>query len=197
MENVIVVDDFIDKGSQEMTEDSIFSEYFPFYRMPQTVNVGEKSTTHEIEMSRDKNSKDSFFYGHSFLINGNVLSDKFHIVTPFFFKIQEYFNKRCNFERARLNITFPDFKLKEDIYYPPHIDFSSSGGWVGIYYVNDSDGDTLLFNLNKEVSHRISSKKGRMMFCRNDIFHAGSAPRANNLRCVLNFNFVPNLCVDN
>ena len=61
--------------------------------------------------------------------------------------------------------------------------------WVCLYYVNDSDGDTIFFNNEKKEIKRVSPKKGRVAFFDGNIFHSSSSP-TKNTRAVLNFDFV-------
>ena len=70
-----------------------------------------------------------------------------------------------------------------------HVD-TPSPHWVGLYYVNDSDGDTILFEDDKITElKRVTPKKGRMVFFDGSINHCSSRP-ANNTRVVLNYDFL-------
>ena len=69
----------------------------------------------------------------------------------------------------------------------PHRD-STTPHLVCLYYVNDSDGDTIFFDdFGKEIK-RVSPKKGRIAFFDGSIEHSGSRPTKNH-RIVINFNF--------
>ena len=59
---------------------------------------------------------------------------------------------------------------------------------VCLYYVNDSDGDTLFFNDKGDEIKRVSPKKGRIVFFEGSIPHCGSEP--SKLRSIINFNFI-------
>jgi len=71
-----------------------------------------------------------------------------------------------------------------------------------IYYVNDSDGDTLFFNeeftgnssdlKNITVAKRVTPKKGKLIAFRSDIMHAGSHPVENDFRMAINYNVLIN-----
>ena len=58
-----------------------------------------------------------------------------------------------------------------------------------LYYVNDSDGDTILYeNDRKTVMERISPKAGRFVYFSGEIPHCASRPVENFKRMVININ---------
>jgi hypothetical protein len=59
---------------------------------------------------------------------------------------------------------------------------------VVIYYVNDSDGDTFVFDDDGKIIKRVSPKKGRFFMFDGRLKHAGSHPYDNTMRVVINFN---------
>lgn len=105
--------------------------------------------------------------------------------------------------RVRLGM-FPQTEL--DVrHHNPHVDFYVPH-LVGLYYVNDSDGDTVVFNetsdkvsLDDSVAYanagrfteqaRISPRKGRMVFFDGRHYHASMHPVVNAQRIVVTFNF--------
>ena len=63
-----------------------------------------------------------------------------------------------------------------------------------VYYVNDSDGDTVLFNefyntKSVSINRRIAPKKGRAVIFDSNRFHASSNPINTPTRFVINFTF--------
>lgn len=121
--------------------------------------------------------------------------------------------------RCKLNLqTTAPLKAKGK-YNLPHVDFDRIDGTkflTAIYYLNDSDGDTFLFNEksssmphnklmddgsmspddmkfidNLTIKKRISPKKGTLIIFRGDTIHAGSHPTSAQNRLVLNYNFFP------
>lgn len=84
---------------------------------------------------------------------------------------------------ARLFITVPH-KTTLD-YYAPHTDRPEEHLGL-IYYVNDSDGDTIFFEGDKELQ-RVSPKKGRIVIFDGNTLHAGGFP-TDNPRCIVNYN---------
>lgn len=105
--------------------------------------------------------------------------------------------------RVRLGM-FPETQLDVP-YHNPHVDFYTPH-LVGLYYVNDSDGDTVVFNetsekvsLEQSVEYsndrrfteqiRISPRKGKMVFFDGRYYHASMHPKAHAQRIVVTFNF--------
>ena len=60
--------------------------------------------------------------------------------------------------------------------------------YVCLYYVNDSEGDTIIFDNNKKEIQRITPKKGRIVFFDGSLEHCSTRP-STRTRAVLNFNF--------
>lgn len=87
---------------------------------------------------------------------------------------------------GRIWLTLPyDTKLD---YAKPHTDFGPNvPHWVVLYYVNDSDGDTVFFDNNNNIIERVTPKKGRVVLFNGNILHSGGIPKSNP-RCVINFN---------
>ena len=88
----------------------------------------------------------------------------------------------------------------------PHVDFYQPHQ-TALYYVNDSDGDTVIFNetfddLTVEqaakyadenkftIKQRISPKKGKMALIDGKYYHASMHPIRASSRIVITFNFV-------
>jgi len=105
--------------------------------------------------------------------------------------------------RVRLGL-FPKDSL-EVPHHNPHVDFYEPHT-VGLYYVNDSDGDTVVFNQTTEqvslqqsviianagqftTLARIAPKKGRMVFFDGRHYHASMHPIRSSHRIVVTFNF--------
>ena len=70
-------------------------------------------------------------------------------------------------------------------HYNPHID-SPEHHYALIYYVNDADGATVLFDGDKIIKE-VEPKKGRILLFNGAIYHGGGIPKNTN-RCVVNFN---------
>ena len=73
----------------------------------------------------------------------------------------------------------------------PHLDSDFENILSCIYYVNDSSGDTVIFNNDKSILKRIPPKKGTGVLFDANLLHAGCFPKdENNPRIIINFLFV-------
>ena len=79
---------------------------------------------------------------------------------------------------------------RPDMHNTPHIDFLDMPHHVLIYYVNDSDGDTIFFDENENEIKRVTPKRGRYALFNGNILHAGSNPIKSNYRIIINYNMV-------
>ena len=116
-----------------------------------------------------------------------------HYIDRFFqnsFKIIPY--------RIKVNLQTPSTNKNPTLHNSPHVDFNlSSDLYTLIYYVNDSDGDTIIFNERykgsriKEftIDKKIKPKKGTVVMFPYDVLHCGSTPIKSNARIVINYNF--------
>jgi len=84
----------------------------------------------------------------------------------------------------------------------PHVDCYVQNSWVVIYYIDDTDGDTIIYNertqdpkgyvdlvIRDQWSEmtRVSPKKGRAVAFKGDLFHSSTLPTKSQ-RTVLNIN---------
>jgi hypothetical protein len=103
-------------------------------------------------------------------------------------------NDNLILHRVRYGI---NVRSSDDIdYNTPHLDFADDfpkKHYTVLYYVNDSDGDTVIFNETKRskeytVLKRISPEKGKMCIFDGEHFHASSRPKKSDFRIVITLN---------
>lgn len=94
--------------------------------------------------------------------------------------------------------SFLQLPLKDnfDTYDSPHIDLTYDH-IVFLYYVCDSDGDTVLFEKNQQINDltkydlkikkQVTPKKGRLLIFDGSYWHTAYQPKE-NVRCVININ---------
>jgi hypothetical protein len=117
---------------------------------------------------------------------------------PLLDKIERNFN--VDLIRVRLAMKHQQFGFTENNYNMPHIDHRFPHLSM-IYYVNESDGDTWLFNevltdINADdpteftVQHRVSPKPNRLLVFNGLQYHTASNPINSNERVIININAV-------
>jgi hypothetical protein len=102
--------------------------------------------------------------------------------------------------RSFMHIPIAD-KLRKE-YDNVHVDYGKDH-LVCLYYVNDTDGDTFIFDKTFDdvpigsdysqvqwpVKQRISPKKGRCVLFDGRYYHSSSGPTS-DIRCIINFDVI-------
>jgi len=143
----------------------------------------------------DKNAKFSYRLNHSFIHEGQLVSDHWKLIEPLTIEIIKALNLPPKVASCKLNINFPVNHFADTDYYHPHFD-TTDKGIVAVYYVNDSDGDTLFMESTKggddefKIIKSITPKKGSLAYFPENVLHTNKPPKATQARCVINFNFL-------
>ena len=122
---------------------------------------------------------------HEFCTIKNGINSKyFDNIVPivYFFKKHELKVLRAN---SFLQFPNPSFKT----YDTPHYDIPTRKDkyTVFLYYVLDSDGDTVFFDKNKKIIKRVTPKQGTAVMFDGGYLHTAYQPKK-NMRCIINFN---------
>ena len=191
---VTVIDDFIDKDYQEKIKIELLGGFdrkkkhhdsdFPWFYIEDVTAAGDDDSQHRPGL------------GHVYVefddeSPGYVVSDYHELMVPMLRKLG--FTVGIRDVKVLQGRSFLQFPVKErgeiDL---PHIDICNKIHIVGLYYVMDSDGDTVIYNERKEsetytIKERVSPKQGRMVIFDGGLFHAAEQP-LNNTRCIINYN---------
>ena len=110
------------------------------------------------------------------------------LVKEFLVSINEQFDEYIIY-RAKANLLVKNNQLTPN---PPHIDLVDIKHKVILYYVNDSDGDTIFYENEraKIILDKVSPKCGRILFFDGHHYHSSTPPLMNNKRIVLNIDLV-------
>lgn len=77
----------------------------------------------------------------------------------------------------------------EEFIHDPHVDFFFPNTSV-VYYVNDSDGDTIFYeDESLNIKDRVSPKANRLVAFKGHILHTGCSPTKHKNRIIINSNF--------
>lgn len=190
-----VFDNFITKQYQDQIEETLCNNSFPWYREPLTVNT---KTLPVVNFTGYNNVVDSSQFIH-FLKNENTFSNFYYLITPIITQLEiklkiPLFNKIV---RAKANLLTQD-RSNVGTYHFPHRDMYDTGGariQTLLYYVNDSDGDTVLFNerdhIDNTLTERVRStpRKGKAIFFDSEFLHTSTSPILSKERIVINILF--------
>jgi hypothetical protein len=143
---------------------------------------------------------------HLAFIDGKQNSDAWPLIKPILYFLEEKEGIDPNLLlRCRFRKTFQTIGHTEGMYNMPHVDLPDATPYKTlVYYVEDSDGDTVLFNetwkfgeptvrdLNITEAGRFSPVKGNAVLFDGWQFHAGNSPVKYKRRTVINFDFSVN-----
>ena len=192
MDEIIVIDDFIDLDYQETIKSILMGQeehndcVFPWYYIDDVTaayeegNQGRPGLSHVyVEIDDDDSSE--------------IISDFHYLFIPMLQYACHYLNMPTGkILQGRSFMQFPlNLQSKEDD--TPHIDLDE--GWehiVVLYYVIDSDGDTIIYNERTESDtytekQRVSPKQGRVVIFEGGQYHTAAQP-TKGTRCIVNYN---------
>ena len=205
LEDIIIIDNLISPAYQDWLYSMVSSPTFLWTRDDNTVS-------HNIKHLNDKRNGFanvcSLFEGKFDLISFKCGDDEIYnkkLLDCFFPLIFEFIEKLNVNLMSRIKIKATPAMGTNQIQLP-HTDQLTPNSWNIIYYFNDTDGDTVIYNeransvdqeeflLSKDVwtiKQRVSPKKGRAVAFKGDLFHSASYPKYEP-RFILNINFSEN-----
>ena len=172
----------------------------PYFYAPNT-SYAETDPFFEHYITLIKNSDviENGQFTHAVLDEGNIVSNLHGFIYPILYIFAEKAGITINkITRIKINLILQDKTFKNINYNFPHSD-RGTGDKVFLYYINDSDGDTFLFDEYDDykiipnkftVNDRITPRKGTGVFFEANRFHASSNPAIAQNRYVINFNFI-------
>ena len=187
---ILVFDDIIDLKYQERIKNILIGEetfddyYFPWY-------FTQDVTKH---MDVDSQKRSAFFHGYVVSDNDNTIGTIDSIFHDIFIDLLK--NVCCKIDKQDVNIIKGRSFLQLPINYngeridTPHIDIVDDH-FVILYYVCDSDGDTIIYNEKVKsdsytIQKRITPKQGRVVVFDGSYYHTAEQP-IDNIRCVVNY----------
>jgi len=188
---ISVIDNAIPVSMQEDIENLCLSVSFPWhYHHTSAYPVG-----YELPDYRSANAVDTPFFSHILWDADGINSNFFPVFRPIAEAIPDI--EKHKLMRYKLNITMPSLDCNEHTHSYPHVDLTGhqTDYISAIYYINDSNGDTFIFNETEShvgevtVAHRITPKRGRLVIFDGKYLHAGNNPLdSHKVRCVANIN---------
>jgi hypothetical protein len=174
--------------NQNSIENQFYDKKFPWYLTPNKHTVDDNLVQ---KYKNNNNVIDYLQFVHTFYDywqgETNINSPRYNLVLEV---LKEFMNnlkiQKFKLMRAKANLTTQHTKNNKNIYNTPHIDLKEPH-IVLIYYVNDSDGDTILFDKKLKIIKRITPEKGKFLLFDGSILHSGQHPIKSNSRVLINF----------
>ena len=187
-----IFDNIIPKKQQEELKNLLFGNNFPWYFVNDITHIGNQNQARP-------------GHCHAYMKLGEVNSDYINEVKKISDNVNKKIKKKLKMYQVRSFLQLPlnekllykDSKHREDT---PHIDIYEPHT-VFLYYVNDSDGDTVLYNYKSKYEHdvpvyedikivdRVTPKQGRVIVFDGMTWHSSTQP-TQGPRCIVNFDMV-------
>lgn len=175
----------------------VYNDTIPFYFMLNTAYDNENIT--EI-------LKDSYSFHHQVYVT-NKSSSLFPYIEMCLLSMFDKAGIECE-DVIRVRIGLITNIGKPNIH-KPHIDYDFSDYYTGLLYLNDSDGETIIYNElydpnsnlksfeyisqvldnNLTVRQKIKPQENKLIIMKGNVFHSSSNPTDVPARYVINFNF--------
>lgn len=194
----IIIDDLIPKVYQEELLYTLTQPSFAWAYRPE-ISYGGNGMAEEFAL-HDPKIKETRAFSHRLYFDYTKTSEYCDFVRPILYFLEGLSIEIKMLERIRAVLVPKDISMK-DYYNVPHIDLRDREHKTLIYYVNDCDGGTILFNekhnpnielmnpSRKTVDRFVQAKKGRILIFDGLTFHTGVVPTDQD-KILINFNFV-------
>jgi len=185
---VEVIDDFLTQSYYESLRASVTNSQFPWYFQDNITYVNDKIGGY----INENPINNSFGFSHAIYFSSEIKSQVGNLVMPFAFQVKDYL-KASEIIRVRLDMTVynPDIRM-----HGPHVDFDDIPHYSAVYYLNDSDGSTVIFNEkwgqdSLTIKETIEPKPNRLLLFDGSYLHTGYSPSRHNSRVLINSNYIP------
>lgn len=186
LKETVVIDDIVDKDFQDKIQDLVIKQPWIFLKDMSYANGDIKYPSYGFNSTfkHPDHGILSNMYEEVSVPIINALLKKTKI------KISDIY-----FNRAFLQVPLRDGFFKGTN--GAHVDIANPH-YACVYYVNDSDGDTIVYeqnthdtpfgsqNVDLVVHKRVTPKKGRLVMFDGARYHCSSQPKE-NYRCIINF----------
>ena len=171
-----IVNDAVSKSYQDLIEEVLTSEEFRWSYQPKITdndNLNDTNSGFGVTLLRD-----------------NYKSEYAGLLYPVLLEAFDKYQKDViikNVFRIRAGMFVKNQTQGANM---PHVDWDFEHMTM-LYYVNDSDGPTNIFDYKGEkLIQEIEPKKGRGVIMTGDTYHSSSSPRNHINRIVVNYNFL-------
>ena len=186
---IIVIDDFVTFEYQEKIKQELLgvNNIFPWFHTEDVTDAGELTSQHRPALAHqyvnlnddDVSEIESIFH---------------HLFTPLLSKACQHLKMpQTEVIQGRSFLQFPLRNIDTSVVDTPHIDLDEGEEHIVVlYYVIDSDGDTVIYNertksLTYTEKQRVTPKQGRVVIFEGGQYHTAEQP-TKGTRCIVNYN---------
>ena len=187
---IIVIDDFISLEYQEKIKQDLLGleNIFPWHYSEDVTAAGDFDSQHRPAMSHQYVEIDDDND------TSEIISVYHHLFTPLLSKACQYLKiPETEVIQGRSFLQWPLVNIDTSVVDLPHIDLDEGDEHIVVlYYVVDSDGDTIIYNERTESpsyteKQRVSPKQGRVVIFEGGQYHTAEQP-TKGTRCIVNYN---------
>jgi hypothetical protein len=175
MNEIIKIENFLPKKFHDEIKNFLFSYDFNWHFL------------NSVTFKNTKN-KNSFGFSHEvFQKYENYQSEYFNFFWPITYQIPS----KNEIEIIRIRIGMQTkLSINENLIDDPHVDFNFSHKTL-LYYVNDSDGDTIFYSKNNfnKIIFQNTPKENTAIIFDGLIYHSSSHPTNTSARIAININY--------
>ena len=193
---ILVFDDIINVEHQEKIKnillgDEILNDIgeFPWY-------LTKDVTNDNLPDSGDSQKRPGFFHGFV-TYNDDGLGNISSVFHKIFLELIQNSCEKLNIRevdvyQGRSFLQLPLFSERTSVD-TPHTDLCEKH-FVMLYYVKDSDGDTIIYNETEKsdkytIKQKVTPKQGRVVLFDGSLYHTAEQP-INNVRCIVNYDLI-------
>ncbi|MBM3393479.1 MAG: hypothetical protein FJY37_02315 [Betaproteobacteria bacterium] len=189
MKDVTIIDQAVPKSIQDILENITRGDKMNWFRQERATYGDNAPGVFPVTPT----SRDLPQFTHTIYEIDKPVSQLFHVLLPVITAIP-YTVKQLI--RIKMNLGVYTLLDNPEVHGMPHVDFTKVAEplLTAIYYVNDSSGDTIIFDQRfgasgpLTIKQRVPHKKGRLVVFDGRLLHAGNTPRDNTPRININFN---------
>ena len=186
---IIVIDDFVTLEYQEKIKQELLGldNRFPWHFTEDVTAAGDDNIQYRPAMHHQYVFMDDNDISH-------IESVYHHLFTPLLGKACQYLKMpETKVLQGRSFLQFPLANVDTSVADTPHIDIDEGDEHIVVlYYVIDSDGDTVIYNERTESltyteKQRVTPKQGRVVIFEGGQYHTAEQP-TKGTRCIVNYN---------
>ena len=202
IDNIYVFDDIIEKPYQELIKETLIGG-----DAPPTIDKVEEDfpwyyTSDITDATHDGPFQGRFGFSHQYVnAEEGIISDFHNLFLGLIKNSCKKINvKKVDVLQGRSFLSTPTNIPKDDVD-TPHVDLVAPH-FVMLYYVCDSDGDTIIYNektkfddcgpddeMKFTMKKKVSPKQGRVVLFNGIHYHTAEQPN-HNLRCIVNYDLM-------